>query len=357
MGWDTPLEGAKKALASTAQNLANRLSQTPPEVEDVPHLGIDENFANVFCKEIYKKIMLECANRATIPTGIDAGGFNLTMYDSYSPYKKGLVSWVVEGMVDSKRVYLKKTPLFDVHKDLFVFQRSTQIEAYDNELIKKDYIELDFTQFYEAKIIKLLFEMLALVLVSLNKGIVVSQAVILKIHKLSEMIHNAQNLQPLVDQVKNINDGLRKGKMTYIDAESSIEGFEQSSEASSKMTDFIFGLVATLIGLPKSDLFSEVVTGLGNGDNGDARRENSTHRRYFYDILSGTLFSVYMQPFEYRPVIEDMSAMISAAAFIETTTLFSDEGKRKFLLNNFKGYNLQDFNLTPSEPEPREGEQ
>ena len=353
MGWDKPIENAKKAISNTAQNIADRFSHQTPEAEDVAHLGIDDDFAHIFCTKIYKKVMLECVDRATIPNGIDKGGFNLTVYDSYSPYKQGLVSWIVYAMVSQRHLYLKKTLLSDVHRDLYVFNRATLDEAYDGETIKPNYIELDFTNFKEARLIKLLFELLSLVIVSLNKGIVVSQAVILKLHNLSEMIHNKQNLEPLIEQVKQLNDGIRKGRTSFIDAQSSVEHVEQSSEASSKTVDFVFGLIATLIGLPKSDLFAEVVTGLGNGDNGDSRRENATIRRYFYDVLSGVLYNVFNQPFEYRPIIEDINEMISAAAFIETTTIFSEQGKEKFLTNNFKGYNKEDFNLdTPVQTPP-----
>lgn len=96
-------------------------------------------------------------------------------------------------------------------------------------------------------------------------------------------------------------------------------------------------------------IFGDVVTGLGSSSDGDELRLNAAIKRYFYSIMSGVLFAVYDRPFEYRNMVDDIQGMVTMFTFIETTSLLTDEGKLKFMINN-TGMNEEDFNIGAPAP-------
>ena len=307
--------------------------ETITEILDVNFLKFDDDdFCTVFATAMYKKIMLECADRAVLPNNVDKSGYTATVYDSYSPYKSGLVSWIVYAMVGQRKIYLK---INVIGGEIRTFEKSTESEALtDKQLLKPDYIELDFRKFREAKVICLLFELLGAVMVAMSKGVTASQSLLLQINALSEMIANPQNLAPLEAQIKSINEGLKSGRSSYVDAKSNVDFLVYDSSNTEKAAKYIFSLISTITGEPSSYLFGEVVTGLGSGDNGDEKRFEHATRGYFYNIYSGVLFNVYGENMEFRESPQDINELISLFTFVETTTSLTDEGKLKFMLNN-----------------------
>ena len=332
--------------------LFNRDKECITEIKDVDYLKFDDDdFCTVLATSMYKKIMLECADRAVLPNSIEKGGYTSTVYDSYSPYKSGLISWIVYAMVGMRKIFLK---INSISGNAYTFELSNSNEALKNGKLRGDFIELDFTKFKEAKVICLLFELLGQVMVAMAKGVTASQSLLLKINALSEMIANTQNLEPLQAQIKSINEGLKEGKSSYVDAKSSVDFLVYDSTNTQQAADYIFSLISNLTGLPSSYLFAEVVTGLGSGDNGDAARLDTALRGYFYNILQGVLFNVYSENMEYKESPEDINTLISLFTFIETTTSLTDEGKLKFMINN-TAFDKEDFTYG-KEPETAENE-
>ncbi len=329
---------------NAASIFINRFNKNIPEVESIACRGINNTFASVYTNAVYKKILLECAERAVIPNEIDHSGFSLSVYDSYSPKKNGLITIILDCLVNNNRVFFEALKISGVN-DGYIFTRIEESKAFKNDKIKPNIIELDFSLFEESRLVYLLFECLGFVLTALDKNITVANALIYKLHALSEQISHASSIEPIISQIKSLNDGIREGKGGYIDALSSIETIEIKTASAQQATDLIYGLIATIVGLPKSDLFGEVTTGLGNGDNGDERREHLAHRRYFHDILAGVLYSVWGRPFSYKTPPADLTSLIDAAAFIETTTLLTRNGKLKILKNHFRGLSDDDFNI------------
>jgi hypothetical protein len=287
--------------------------------------------------------LLDCADRAVLTYSIDKSAYTGTVYDSYSPYKSGLVSWVVFAMVKQKQIYLK---INKVSGGLFTFELATKSDALKNgATLKPEYIELDFTKFTEAKIICLLFELLAQVMIAMSKGVTASQGLLLQINALSEMIANSQNLEPLEKQIKNINEGLKQGKAAYIDAKSSASFLVYDPTMTEKAATYIFGLISTITGLPSSYLFGDVVSSIGGGDSGDGVRFDTALRGYFYNIWSGVCFNVYGENLEFKESPEDINQLISLFTFIETTSSLTEAGKLKFMVNN-TAFDAEDFTYT-----------
>ena len=164
-------------------------------VTEVQSLKFEGSFCTTYALSMYSKIMHECAMRAMIPDGIDKQGYTITVHDGYSPYKRGLVSIITAAMVANDHIFVEKVRL---DNDVYLFNRVDKKDAYNGAEIRPDVIELDFSEFHEAKVICLLFTLLQNVMNTLSKNVTISGAMLIKIHALSEMIANTQNTQPLV---------------------------------------------------------------------------------------------------------------------------------------------------------------
>ena len=331
------------SLKETGAAFLQMFSRTIPDVEGVACRGINDNFAIICTTTLYKKILLESAEKAAIPNEVDHAGFALSVYDSFSPAKKGLISILVDCIVNNRRIFIEKKDM--PVKNSYTFVQIDEDKAFSNKKIKASVIELDFSNFIEARLIFILFECLGLVLSALDKNITISNALIFKIKDLSAQVASKSAIDPIVEQIKSLNSGIREGKGGFMDSGSSIDTVEIKTDAASRATNLIYGLIATIVGLPKSDLFSEVTTGLGSSDRGDERRANVGYKKYFHDVLAGVFYSVWDRPFSYKIPPVDLSALIDAAAFIETTSILTREGKLNILKNHFSGLGDNDFNI------------
>lgn len=312
-------------------------------ITEIDCIKFDALFCKTFTKSLYSKIIHECADRAMIPENIDKPAYTMTVYDSFSPRKAGVVSLIVDALIDCKQVFYRKRRLTT---GVYIFDRVSTTDALDDDgnLSSPDIIELDFRTFSEAKIVSLLFQLLGEVLQTMSKGVTVSGALLFKIHALSEMIANSQNLKPFEEQIKQISEGLSSGKPSYIDAQSDLVFPSYDSKPAEESTAFIFSLISNITGMPNSFLFGEVVGGLGDSSGGDEKRMNAAMKKYFYSIYSGVVHAVFDRNFEYKMVVDDIAALISAFAFVETTTLLTEKGKLKFMLNN-TAFEAADINI------------
>ena len=311
-------------------------------VTEVGSLVIGTVFCETFGRSMYSKIMHECADRAMIPKEVKKEGYIVTVHDSYSPAKRGLVHIIVDAMLDCDHVFIRKEKL---PNDVYIFHKVNQYDAKSADgRVDSDLIELDFRRFYEAKIVCLLFQLLGGVMQTLSNNVTVSGALLIKIHALSEMIANAQNQKPLLDQLQQLNDGLTQGRPGFIDAKSSLEFPKFDASPAESGASFIFSMISSITGLPSSYIFGEVVGGLGDSSNSDNRRMNSAISRYYHSIYSGVIYAVYDKLFDYKQIVDDVNALVSAFAFIETTQLLNANGKLKFMINN-TGLDEEDFNI------------
>jgi hypothetical protein len=322
---------------------SNNTNEPIPELRDINHVKFNDSFAKTYTKSMYQKIMYECADRAILPDNVDKSAYHFTVYNSVTPRRMGITSILIEAMIEREHLFLQKVPIEKRDVGRYRFDEITRETAFsDNGNIKPDVIELDFSEFEEVTAILLLFTLLKDVLLSTSKGVNLSQASLLKIHNLSAMMDTKESLEPMIEQIKEVNRSIRKGAMGCIDAKSSLEFVSHNTEPNVKASDFIFGLISSITGMPKSWLFGEVVTGLGSGDNGDEVRANSAIKRYFYDIYAGMVYSIYNRPFEYKTPTQDVSQLINMFTFVETSSLLTEDAKRRFLINN-AGFVESDF--------------
>jgi hypothetical protein len=315
-------------LFNSIKKAINSDVNTNTEIMNVNGVCFDSRHESIMLTSIYKKIMLACAERASIPEGVDKSHYTLTQYNSISPAKKGLVSLLVRGMVKRDRVFYQKE-LIENGSYLF-----TKIDNQDVDEIGADILELDFTGFDESRVLELLLQLLTNVFRSLSNGVVISAALLLKIHKLSDMIDNSQNRAALIEQVEQLNTSLSSGRAGYIDAESELAFTSFDSKPATEATSFIFGLISMVTGLPSSYLFSDVVGGLGDMSKSEENRLNVALQSYFNDIMYGSLYSTFDKVFEYKQIITDIKSMVELFTWLETTELITEEEKRRVIVNN-----------------------
>lgn len=281
---------------------------------------------------MYRKIMHECADRASLPSGVKKESYTLTMNDSFSPAKRGLVNLVVHGMTTQSLHYYLKTK---TSRGDYVF---TEVFGEDavrpNGTVKPNVLELDFTGFQEADVLAKLFEVLGMVTQAVGNSTAVSQAVIYKLHNLSEMIANDQNLAPLEHQMRQLNESISQGKAGIVDAKSSIEFAQVDVTPITVASEYIYSMISYLTGLPKSYLFGEVVGGLGDTSGSDEKRLNVALKRYFNSILSGVLWNVFGKAFQFKVIVEDLAEMVQMFTWVENSTILTEEGKTKLILDN-----------------------
>ncbi len=152
-------------------------------------------------------------------------------------------------------------------------------------------------------------------------------------------------------QLAQLNEGLVSGRAGFIDAQSSLEFPAFDAGPAESATKFIFNMISSITGLPNSYIFGEVVGGLGDTSTGDKERMNSAISRYYHSIFSGVLYATYNKIFDYKQIVSDVNELITAFAFVETTTMLTDAGKLKFMINN-TGMNEEDFTLSVDDGKP-----
>lgn len=300
------------------------------------------HFARTMCISMYEKIFYECADKAILTDKINNSDYSITSYDSFSPLKRGLVSLIVEALVDNTTVYLKKIKIPKTNAYVFSVVDKEVATNSAGEIDESNYLEMNFDNYEESKIVLSLYVLLGNVMVSLSKGITVSKGLIVKFKGLSELIKNSQNTKQLKIQIEELNKGVIAGKTTAIDSDSDIEQLGYDSSQAEKSAKYIFSLISNVTGRPISYINGEVTGGLGDNSKSEEKRLDASTKKYFYSIWAGINYSIYGEYFKYKVPLESMSDIEEAFAFVEITTSLSQKGKLLFL-KNYTGMDDDNF--------------
>lgn len=309
----------------------------------------DSGFSTVFLTKVYTQIMHECADRTSLPKDVDKSAYTLTVHDSFSPSKRGLVSLLVAGMINRTQKYYmpEETTLGD-----YIFKEVPTNEAVGKDgKVKARILELDFREFMESKVLTMIFDVLGGVMQATSNGVTISQAILLGIHELSQMTANEQNLEPLTRQLKQLTTSINNGKPGVIDAKSTLEFPKFDPAPAAEASKQLFNLISSLTGLPASYIFGEVVGGLGDTSKSDERRFDSAIRRYYHSIYAPSLRAVFLKSFEYKPLITEED--IKLLTWIENTRLLTPDGKKRIVMDN-TSLTEEDFTTLPTPKEEPE---
>lgn len=311
-------------------------------ITEVCGVEFKESFAYTMATAMYSRVFHEVADRAMLPPDVKKDSYGITIHNSYSPYKKGLVHIVVDAMVNQEQRYYRRSNI----DGAFLFEKLNKTDVVKEDgKIDADILELDFRQFDESGVVLLLFQLLQGVMATVSKNVTVSGALLFKIHKLSELVENKPNSEALKKQLAQLNEGLTQGKPGFTDAQSSVEFPMFDSSPAEAAIKFIYSMISSITGLPNSYIMGEVVGGLGDTSGSDDKRLNTTLKKYFHEVWAGVVYAVYDKPFQYKNMIIDIAGTVQLFNFVEYTTLLSEEGKLKFMLNNTP-FEEGDFNIT-----------
>lgn len=328
---------------------SEKVNETMTEVKCVGLKG--SKLAEVMTANLYTRIIHKCFTRAIVPKEVKEPSFNMSIYDSYSPFKRGLASIIVIALVEMKQIFVKVSETDNGVKLFTVLDTN----ATENERNASDVIELDFRKFYQVEVINLLYLLIQGVLSGIDNGITVSQAMVFKLHKLSEMVQNNSTDKVLREQLEQLNEAISQGNAGFIDAQSDIVFPTYDATPAQTSLDLLYGMIANITGLPMAFINSETVGGLGSTDSSDNQRLNDAIEYYYYNICNNILYSVYNRQFGFQQFVNDLNGTISMFAFIETTTLLTDAGKLKFMTNN-TGFAPEDINIQAGEDKAKDAD-
>lgn len=238
-----------------------------------------KDFTEWFCKNLYRKVLLDCyARAADFPQKKES-----VLWDSVvnTQSARGLVSILAEGMTDTEHeVYL-----LYVNNTVRPALTEEERQAILNDLTGDHGIILSFKDFYQTKILKQLAALLFCALKNANTGLHLSQSVILKISGLRENI-SVLNSQGPTAQAKALVQALTQdGKGAMLDSGDLIETPPFDPEPMEKTLDVIFGLISLSTGLPRSYVDGLVNSGLSDTGEADSLAVERALSFYFNSIF------------------------------------------------------------------------
>lgn len=264
----------------------------------------------------------------------------LSASNDYSPASYGFVHFLAWAMAGQKQVFLEKVSI----QGQFIFKRTESSRQEEVGII-----ELDFRKFEQAILLKEYYGMLFLALDGAAKGIRISQGLLLKISRLSEMMADKRQVVAVEAQLNQVSEALRDAKTAYLDAGSDAGFATFDTEPSSKAIDFVYQLLSNLTGYSIGFLKGEK-SGSSLSDTGesDKKQNREATEFYFLSVIQAVLEAIFKETFKLKPMLDNLEILPSMLATIEMWSEGSIKGK-EFLYSQL---GLRPEHLDLSKPDP-----
>lgn len=303
--------------------------------------GLDikqETYVNISAKALYTRIIYAVIKEINTDDK-KMEMITLSASDNFSPASWGFVHFLADAMANKKQIFIKK--VWAVNQWIFEKSSSEQRNS-------PDVIELDFRKFEQASLLQEYYGMLFLALEGAARGIRISQGLLLKISRLSEMMADKRQIEAVETQLTAVSDSLKDARTAYLDAGSSAEFAVFDTEPTEKAVNFVYQLLSNLTGYSIGFLKGEK-SGSSLSDSGESdRKQNREATEFYFNLtIQSVLESIFKETFKLKPNldnIENLPVMLSA---IEMWGEGSPEGK-KFLYNQI---GLREEHLDLSKPE------
>lgn len=282
----------------------------------------EREFVKISATALYERIIYAVIKE--IQTGDDDKEQVLTLSasDNYTPFSRGFVYFLSTAMAEKKQIYIKK----EKAGNQFIFSKSDS--SHVNE---PDVIELDFRKFTQATLLNQYYSILFDALNGAAKGVKISQGLLLKITRLSEMLADKRQIVAVEAQLNQISDALREAKTAYMDANSSAEFASFDTEPSDKAITFVYQLISNLTGYSTSFVKGEKSgSSLSDTGEGDKRQNREASEFYFNSVVQSVLEAIFKKTYKLKPVLDNVDILPTMLATIEMWGEGSEEGK-KFL--------------------------
>jgi hypothetical protein len=302
----------------------------------------EERYVEYSCKALYERIIFSVLSEIAGDSK-QVREVLRTFSDWYSPeYTEGLASIMSDAIAKKKRVRVEKHKRRTVDGgDGYYFERS------DKELQVTTVFDIDFRKFHQSKLVESSYIMMFNALNSASKGMLINQGMLLKIAGLTTQKSEDRVIKDLEEQLTKIDDSIKKGRVAYVDADSSAEFFNFDVKATSESVDFIYSQLANITGYPVS--WINGVGGSSMSDTGESDRKQirRANEYYFVHLLLPILEQVFGSPdnavFSLKPEMENLTNLPSILSALEMSEgLLTFDAKKKTMMEAF-GYKEEDF--------------
>lgn len=298
----------------------------------------EREFVEISATALYERIIYAVIKE--IQTGDDSADQVLTLSasDNYTPFSRGFVYFLSDSMARKKQIYIKK----ERAGNQFIFKKSDS-----SHIDEADVIELDFRKFTQATLLNQYYSILFDALNGAAKGVKISQGLLLKITRLSEMLADKRQIVSVETQLTQISDALREAKTAYMDANSKAEFASFDTEPSEKAIAFVYQLISNLTGYSTSFVKGEKGgSSLSDSGEADKKQNREATEFYFNSVVQSVLEAIFKKTYKLKPSLDNIENLSTMLATIEMWGEGSEEGK-KFL---YEQIGLSDKHLDLSKP-------
>lgn len=283
----------------------------------------EREFVKISATALYERIIYAVIKE--IQTGNDDNEseiLTLSASDNYTPFSRGFVYFLSTAMAEKRQICIKK----ERAGNQYIFKKTDS-----SEIDQPDVIELDFRKFTQATLLNQYYAILFDALNGAAKGVKISQGLLLKISRLSEMLADKRQISAVEAQLNQISGALREAKTAYMDAASSAEFASFDTEPSEKAITFVYQLISNLTGYSTSFIKGEK-SGSSLSDSGEAdkRQNREATEFYFNSIVQSVLEAIFGKMYNLKPNLDNIENLPSMLSTIEMWGEGSEEGK-KFL--------------------------
>ena len=305
-------------------NIFTKWVSTDYEIENPFNMCITNvDYSKYYGVEIYRRILTDCLNRAN---GLSEEQ-KMLFWDSCltSDVKQGLITILSFAMYNKSTVYI-------VYKVGVIRTATKEEEAQiDSDPTGKSGIKVDFTNFYKTDLLNIYIALLYNIIATCNTGLNLSKALKVGISKLRETVSN-ENKEPVIAQIKAINEALKAGKSVALDKEDTVSAVGFDFTSTEKGMEIFTNLIANLLGFPQSYLSGIISGGLNNTGENDTIAVERGLLFYFNSILKPTTdkllgTNIKFKSDNWRKLLPFKDLLPA----LEMTTLLTDEEKQEMI--------------------------
>lgn len=310
-------------------NIFKNSESTETELESPFKITIcREDFCNMKTKVLFKKILHRCYSRSEGASGEEKIA---SLFDSNerSGAGRGLISLLAHAMTYKEEIAI-------IYQDGIVRRvtndEKREIEAdYKKTAKSSKGVLVDFRKYELTDLVMAYMSIVYDILNSMNTQVGLAQALQIKVNALRGTVSIAGKDEP-VQQAKDINEALLKGRSVLMDKNDVVETLTLNSDSTKNAISLINALMATDLGVSLSFVNGELTTGMSATGEADENANEYGFQDYFNSIFKPTCDPLYGWKLTF--VTDDwrwFNALADKLIIIENSSILSDEQKSLFV--------------------------
>jgi hypothetical protein len=279
-----------------------------------------EKFVEAYTKDLYKKILVDCANKTvSLDEKIEKVLFDNVLA---SENQKGLISYIADGLYDCSKITLFYYPKQDIISN-------TEL-AND---VKNKGVQLDFSNNYKNKVLKVYIGMIFDILSNFSTALNISKSLNYKIQDLRTLI-DKDTIKDVENQSRKIIEAIKKGESVAIDKGDEVVLSSFDIAPAKQAIEEINKLIAGVMGLPISYINGELSTVIASSSNNESVAINRGIKNYWTSIFAPCVSQIFGKNISFqKDILTTLTNSIQVLQFLEMTELI-DEKQKKILVND-----------------------